>query len=190
MNMRHLTNAVPWATVAAIVLLIAASVMLMGWRPQIAPAVATAAPQSMDDYANLRRMVEARLPSPRVTADVDELRGRGDALGVAMQAASPHARQGRAFTAATADHIRTLIQEDMMRRSISERAGIMREVPSQAPAVNARYPVEQGLATMPPRLLQLLPRLPVDLEYRLMGRDLIIRDDRTNLIVDYVTGVT
>jgi hypothetical protein len=94
------------------------------------------------------------------------------------------------LTAAAADHIRMVIREDMMGRSSSERAGVMREVPSEAPAVNARYPVEQGLATMPPRLLQLLPRLPADLEYRLMGHDLIIRDGRTNLIVDYVTGVT
>jgi hypothetical protein len=190
MKNRHLTGAAPSGSIAAIVLLIAASVMLPGLGTQIAPAVVTAAPQSVEDYANLRRSAEAGLPSPRVTDDVDELRGRGDALGVAMQAASPHARQGRALTTAAADHIRTVIKDDMMRRSNSERAGIMREVPSQAPVVNARYPVEQGLATMPPRLLQLLPPLPVDLEYRLMGHDLIIRDGGTNLIVDYVTGVT
>ena len=50
--------------------------------------------------------------------------------------------------------------------------------------------VRHGAAvTFPPLLLQALPRLPDDLEYRFMGRDLIIRDGRTNLIVDYLSDV-
>src|SRR4051812_3608225 len=98
MSIRHLTGTVPWASVAAVVLLIAAPVMLLGGGAPNAPAVATAAPQSIDQYADLRRVVEAGLPAPRVTADVDEFRGRGDALGVAMQEATPHAGQGRALT--------------------------------------------------------------------------------------------
>ena len=43
------------------------------------------------------------------------------------------------------------------------------------------------LATFPPLLLGTLPRLPDDLEYRFMGRQLVIRDTRTNLIVDYLS---
>jgi hypothetical protein len=42
--------------------------------------------------------------------------------------------------------------------------------------VNAIYPEKAALATVPPLILVNLPRLPDGLEYRFMGRDLILRD--------------
>ena len=51
------------------------------------------------------------------------------------------------------------------------------------------YPLGDALATFPSLLLQVLPRLPDDLEHRFMGRDLIIWDARTNLIVDVLPDV-
>jgi hypothetical protein len=65
----------------------------------------------------------------------------------------------------------------------------MRDVPTMTPRVNEPYPTSEALATFPPLLLQSLPRLADDLEYRYMGRHLIIRDGRTNLIVDYLPDV-
>jgi hypothetical protein len=42
---------------------------------------------------------------------------------------------------------------------------------------------------MPPKLLARLPELPDELEYRLMGRHLILRDTKANIIVDAVLNV-
>ena len=42
------------------------------------------------------------------------------------------------------------------------------------------------LATVPPLILNRLQPLPDGLEYRFMGRDLILRDSKANLIVDFV----
>ena len=39
---------------------------------------------------------------------------------------------------------------------------------------------------MPPNVLAALPRLPDDIEYRFMGRDLILLDTRANVIIDRV----
>ena len=52
--------------------------------------------------------------------------------------------------------------------------------------VNATYPESQPLPTMPPNLLASLPKLPEDLEYRIIGRHLILRDVHANIIVDYI----
>jgi hypothetical protein len=52
--------------------------------------------------------------------------------------------------------------------------------------VNAKYPSSLPLQSTPPTLLQNLPRLPKGLEYRVVGRDLILYDSATNLIVDYI----
>jgi hypothetical protein len=38
-------------------------------------------------------------------------------------------------------------------------------------------------------LLDVLPRLPEELEYRFVGRDLILRDVKANLIVDFIPGI-
>jgi hypothetical protein len=55
--------------------------------------------------------------------------------------------------------------------------------------VNARYPADAPLPTVPPNLLANLPQLPEDLEYRIIGRDLILRDVHANLIVDFARRI-
>jgi hypothetical protein len=52
--------------------------------------------------------------------------------------------------------------------------------------VNAEYPEKAPLATLPPLILNRLQRLPEGLEYRFLGRDLILHDAKANLIVDFV----
>ncbi len=55
--------------------------------------------------------------------------------------------------------------------------------------VNNEYPDDKPLQSMPPSLLANLPPLPPELEYRIVGRDLILRDVGANLIVDIIRRV-
>jgi hypothetical protein len=55
--------------------------------------------------------------------------------------------------------------------------------------VNASYPEDLPLAAVPPSLLNNLPRLPPELEYRFVNRDLILLDNSANLIVDFIRDV-
>jgi hypothetical protein len=50
--------------------------------------------------------------------------------------------------------------------------------------VNAKYPPNAPLSTMPPTVLLNLPKLPQGLEYRFVGKHLILFDSKANLIVD------
>jgi hypothetical protein len=59
-------------------------------------------------------------------------------------------------------------------------------MPKMRLQVNAEYPAQAPLQSTPPTILMNLPRLPKGLEYRFVGRDLILYDSATNLIVDYV----
>ena len=52
--------------------------------------------------------------------------------------------------------------------------------------VNATYPPDTPLPTTPPQVLMNLPKLPEQLEYRIVGKNLIIRDVEANIIVDFV----
>lgn len=51
------------------------------------------------------------------------------------------------------------------------------------PAVNQYFPWQLG-AMMPPYLLEDLPSLPKDLQYRIVGADLILFDLDSNLVLD------
>lgn len=53
-------------------------------------------------------------------------------------------------------------------------------------AVNAPYTEGASLSTVPPGLLQRLPPLPRQLDYRFVGHDLVLRDTVAHLIVDYL----
>jgi hypothetical protein len=55
--------------------------------------------------------------------------------------------------------------------------------------VNHPYPKGMPLQTMPPSLLEKLPKLPPDLEYRVVGHALVLLDVRANLIVDYLPNL-
>jgi hypothetical protein len=59
-------------------------------------------------------------------------------------------------------------------------------LPKMKLQVNAKYPEQAPLQSTPPTILMNLPRLPKGLEYRFVGRDLILYDSATNLIVDYL----
>ncbi len=106
-----------------------------------------------------------------------------------LREARAGAKPGAIFGDA-APYFRELIAKDMKTRSVSEAYALLQEAPAQSPpAVNASYPEKAALATVPPLLLVNLPRLPDGIEYRFMGRDLILRDRNANLIVDFIAGV-
>lgn len=52
--------------------------------------------------------------------------------------------------------------------------------------VNETYPQRLPLQSVPPTLLQNLPALPPELEYRIVGHALVLRDIGANLIVDFI----
>ncbi|MND04077.1 hypothetical protein D3C83_241900 [compost metagenome] len=53
--------------------------------------------------------------------------------------------------------------------------------------VNATWPASEPLTTVPANILERLPQLPPDVEYRISNkRHLILRDVDANIIVDFI----
>ena len=52
--------------------------------------------------------------------------------------------------------------------------------------VNMEWPQEVLFGVVPPQLLAALPRLPEELQYRIIGTALVLWDHHANLIVDFV----
>ena len=78
----------------------------------------------------------------------------------------------------------------LLRADTATTAAIMDDGPGEFDIdINETYSKKRALATMPPNLLLLLPDLPPDMEYRFVGRHLILRDVRANMIVDEIIRV-
>jgi hypothetical protein len=55
--------------------------------------------------------------------------------------------------------------------------------------VNGIYPDASPVQTTPPTILMALPELPMELRYRFVDRSLVLLDNKTNLIVDFLHEV-
>ena len=111
------------------------------------------------------------------------------ALQKLVQTSRSSARQGDVFTTDMQQLVRRLLRPIFSGRSGRQIRDEIHdnEYKGNAPlAVNARYPDEVPLSTVPPQVLQALPKLPGELEYRFIGTNLILFDPHAHIIVDYM----
>jgi hypothetical protein len=142
--------------------------------------------QRVRAYADLRYRAARAIGPLRSMDDPAEIRRATDALAAAVVRARAGARQGDIFTPAIAPLIRRAIgatcegHYDRLLALVNEDL----EAPLPPPVVHARWPAGAPLPTMTPDLLAALPPLPPGLQYRFVGRDLVLHDIDANLIVD------
>jgi hypothetical protein len=138
--------------------------------------------ERVSNYVELRSSLEKGLPELTVTDDPSEIRRAQRALANRIRVARAGARQGDIFTSSIGAEIRNVL---LVETNPGTMAAIMDENPGDlSRRINRAYPTGQPLATMPAGILAVLPRLPDDLQYRFLGRALILIDTRTNLILD------
>jgi hypothetical protein len=137
----------------------------------------------VQDYAALRSRLEVGLPPLVVTTDADEIETFEHRLADRIRHARG-SRRGQIFADAMEGQVKRMM---VARADQATIAAIMEDGPGEVDIdVNETYDKKHALATMPPNLLLLLPDLPKDLEYRFIGRHLVIRDVRANIVVDEV----
>ena len=141
-------------------------------------------------YIKVHNTADARVPSLKETSDPKDVSTREKALADEIRVERAGAQQGEVFSPAAAKEIGLVIAEDFKSRSPKAQKAILVEVPMKVPpAINTDYPTTLPLATVPPNLLMKMPTLPEELEYRFLGRHLILHDIKANLIVDFIPDV-
>jgi hypothetical protein len=142
----------------------------------------------LNEYTALQKKVDDGLPKLSGNEDPSRIEANQAAMASRIKMARAKAKRGDLFGSAE-PVLMAVIREDANLRTIREARAAMEEVPkSDPPAVNTAYPEKAPLATVPPLLLDALPRLPEGLEYRFMGNDLILRDTQANLIADFINN--
>ena len=138
----------------------------------------------MRDYSELRCELEKGLPPLTVTDDPAEFRSAVRALANRIRVARAGAKQGDMFTPTISAEFKKALTLEM---DADTWAAIMDDNPGEfSNQINGTYPEEKPLSTMPPNILAVLPRLPDDIQYRFLGRHLILLDTRANVILDRI----
>ena len=142
----------------------------------------------IDAYMELHNKLEKKVPPMKETKDVAKIQESQDALANALREARKDAKSGDIFTPEIRQQFRRLMYPETKGTAGTEvKEALKEDAPKGVPIkVNAKYPENAPLPTMPPNLLAALPKLPEDLEYRVINRDLILRDVHANLIVDFI----
>ena len=139
-------------------------------------------------YVALHQKAEASLPKLGKEANPKQIDDTQRTLGALIQKARAGARRGDVFTPDMTAFVKRLLARVFAGADGKQlRASIMDEnVKPMALKVNQRYPDEIPLTTMPPEVLQTLPKLPEELEYRFVGEQLILLDPHAHIIADFI----
>ena len=127
------------------------------------------------------------------TKKPEEITLREQALGKLIRENRASAQPGDIFAPAIQTLFKSLIQQEFSSRTAAmrqDRKEDQDELADFTPTVNQTYPPDKPLVTFPAGLLRVLPKLPKELEYRLVQRNLILRDIEANLIVDFIPAAT
>lgn len=142
----------------------------------------------VEEYVKLHKKLESTLPSLPREATPQQIDSHQRALHKLIREARRNVQPGDVFTKDSRAVIRRLMAGVFSGSDGAQlKASIMDENPGRLRlSINDRYPDTVPLSTVPPQVLAGLPRLPPELEYRFIGRTLIMFDVHAHMIVDLV----
>lgn len=144
----------------------------------------------VSEYVKMRKKLESGLPALKSTASQEKITHREHELAERIRKARHDAPQGSIFTPEIAAEFRRLVGMAMQGPgAVNIRQSLRRAEPVRLHLrVNAKYPARLPLQSTPPTLLLNLPALPPEVDYRVVGNNIILRDVRANLIIDFMSN--
>lgn len=143
---------------------------------------------NLEGYLVLRDQAMRDVHRPSASSTPREFLEAQWKLAAAIRARRPDARVGDLFSFDVRRTFRKTIARALTDHQIAVDdliAAITSEIVAGAPAVKVNQPFPWQLgAAMPPCVLAALPSLPQELQYRLVGHDLILIDLDANLVID------
>jgi len=180
------------------------TVMLAGSSPARAQALPSKSPPAnsnsmvisdyekrVEDYVKLRKHESAGIPPLKTTDSPEQIKERQLLLATKLKSERSQAKKGDIFTPDTCQLFKNLIAQAYRESDPAKVKASLRhsEPVKDIPVyVNESYPEKVPLQTTPPSILGNLPPLPKDLEYRIVGQSLVLRDMEANIVVDFIPG--
>ena len=145
----------------------------------------------IDKYMQVRKDAFKGTTTLKETKDPAKLKAAQDAMNANITAARADAKQGDIFTPEARAIFRRLLYPELKGDDGHDAKEIIKDdAPVNVPfKVNAKYPDGAPVPTVPAYLLINLPTLPEPLQYRIIGKHLILLDDEADVIVDYALNI-
>jgi len=159
------------------------------------------------EYVDMQRDLLHRIPRVTEKSTPEEIAAHRKKMTDGIQAERRDEKQGAIFKPKVATAFRSVVHRELAR---PEGQAMLREIRAGNPrvegnprpqdptreymrpvrvAVNAVYPDDAPLSSVPPSLLLHLPELPEQVKYGFVGRTLILRDTEANVILDYIPDI-
>lgn len=144
--------------------------------------------QHIAAYLKVRKQVLAGMPAQQQSASPEAIAARSKQVADRIRARRAAAQQGAIFTPSVRAEFVRLIGITMQGKAAAQiRESLANAEPVKlALKVNDAYPTNVPLQSTPPSLLENLPQLPKQLEYRIVGRALVLRDQDANIVIDFI----
>ena len=145
----------------------------------------------VNEYMKLRKRAGEHLKALKPTPSQALIKRHEQKQAHLIREARENAHQGDIFTPDIARVFRHLVSLAEKSPTGTQMKQSMRraEPVNLVLRVNRSYPDGLALQSSPPTLLANLPPLPKELDYRIVGQSLILRDTGANLIIDFVNRV-
>ena len=160
------------------------------------PAVVTPADKAtiqmfekqVKDYVELRNKVRATAPKLSKDSTPEQINAYRTTLEESLRNARAGAKRGELFHPETADYIRRTLKIEFQGKDRRELREKVFETETQGVVLRVNYPYSQSaeLSEMPATLLAKLPQLPKEVRYRFVGRNMLLVDRESNVIIDYM----
>ena len=145
----------------------------------------------LKDYYALQNKMEGTLPPLGTKASAEEITAHKRALAQKMREARAGAKRGDVFTPPVSKRIRELFRVEFKGRARDSKLvrNSLREaeqLPDRRWRVGMDYPEKLLFETVPAGLLEKLPQLPKDVQYRIVGHDLVLLDSVAGTVIDFI----
>ena len=138
----------------------------------MSPAIFKDFQERLTRYVELQRGVEKSTPPQQQTSDPSRIELAQKALGAKVRDLRKDAKQGDIFTPQIAAEFKRLINPELTGEEGGDARAVLADdapKPGEVPLkINADYPSGVLLPTVPSTILQALPTLPEDVEYRIV----------------------
>ena len=140
-------------------------------------------------YVNLHKTIASSLPALKPTALPEMINAHQQALARKIREARTQAKRGDIFSEKSRAAFRRAVRDEFrgpqgrLARKTIQQGEPLKEVHVR---VNETYPDGVPFTTVPPTLLLRFPKLPDEVAYRIVDRDLILLDVEANLVIDSI----
>jgi hypothetical protein len=143
-------------------------------------------------YVKLHNSIEASLPALKPTDQPEKIANHQQALAQKIREARQHARRGDMFSEEARKAFRRTVREEFGGpHGHGARTTIRQGEPLKTIHLDVNEPYPDGVpyTTLPPTLLLKFPKLPDQVAYRIVVRDLILLDVEANLVIDRIPDI-